>query len=407
MRPRKQPQAVRYREGTYVIAQQPTDISDILDVEDSSRQEKPRLIGDRLIRGRERLFEPFIIVPAATGLITYRLPDAVKDLREAAYLAMHAAKTGKDALIGGPEGQRGAKSLEEAIRMVSQAGATNDEARKALEQLYASRKAFAESLANVYAGNETTGRAAQRMTVQLKGAAKNFFEVGNDLKPDAFKQTVDYTIIISYGKLLRQFGHPTYKSLTDEQIIVKALENSENLKQFYTEVRKFYDSREKGEQAINAFTNYIETTVQKAEADNKQIEQLYPKLIQMLKEGYTVEDWILATDRKGVDMTKKDVRETGEKVTGHESQVTGARTEVQQYTPLPGQSPDWIGIATNPLAIALSAYVVYRGIRAAALPRFADTAISRATVYPVKAALNGAHTIYQKATAFPRPGGQA
>ncbi len=369
--------------------------------EDTRWVSSRKRIGSRTLDGREGLVEAPIAIAIGGAIIQIQVPDALKDLRESLYMFGHAGKTITDAVQGGPEGMMSAKNLEEAIRIVETEASRNAEASKIyseatriMQQKIASRKSFVESILDVYNQNETTSRVVSRLTVQLKGATKQLFEVGNDLKNDWWKQNIDAPIILNYGKMMRQLGNESYKNLTDDQIIVKAIESSENLKQFYTEARKFYDSRQKGEDAINAFTSYLEKTLEKADSDNREIENLYPRLISMLREGYSIEDYIIATDTKGAKMTKEDVSTTKGKVEGYGATVGETRTEVAKVTPLPQEGTDWITIATNPFMLALAGYVAYRGITGMAN---IHGITSRIAVSPVKQALNGGHALYDAA----------
>ncbi|MBI2134215.1 hypothetical protein HYU11_06080 [Candidatus Woesearchaeota archaeon] len=362
---------------------------------------KPKRIGSRILDRREGLAEGPIAIAIGGTTIQLYFPKFATDLRESAYMARHAGRTITDTVQGGPEGMRGAQSLDEALRLVEAEAGKNktasraySEAAAALQQRVASRKKFAESILDVYTQNETTSRVASRIAVQLKGSTKQFFEAGNDLKNDWWKQNIDGPIIMTYGKAMRHFGDPRYKNLTDDQIIAKALESSESLKQFYTEARKFYDSRQKGEEAINAFSGYLERTIEKSEADNREIEHLYPKLISMLREGYSIEDYIFATDSKGANITPKDVTGVREKVQGQQKTVTEARQGVEKFTPLPQEGTDWIAVATNPFMLALAGYVVYRG--ATEMMGIHGIA-SRIAISPIKQGLNGAHALYENA----------
>lgn len=346
------------------------------------------------LNGHETPVETAVSILAAGTLLHFGFPDVTLHLRESGYNLRQAYNTVSDAAHGGPQGMRAARSLEEAIALVTNAGSENTEAARALEQYYQSRGNFATELLNVYTANETLARVAGRAGIQLKGAAKNFFEVGNDLKGDWWKTNIDGPITVSYGRMLRMLGSPEYKGLTNDQIIAKALESSENLKKFYTEARKFYDSREKAEEAANAFCSFLEETVKNAEAENIGIEKMYPGLIGMVRQGYNVEDYFLALDKKGIRITGEDLANVGKDVKGHEAVVADTRGNVAVYAPLPKHGPDWIGIATNPFMLAMAGYVLVRGVRTSMLPRFVDNGISRAVCYPLKQALNGANKLY-------------
>ena len=355
--------------------------------------------GNRVLNNRERVASFPLEVIAGGLALEYGLPDALKSLREAAYHFRHATNTVSDAIQGGPEGMRAATNLEKAIETVEQAASTNKEAAAALEDYLVARKDFSENLLEIYQANETISRISDRLITQLKGTAKNFFEVGNALKSEWWEENIDGPIIVTYGKALRTLGNKKYKDLSDDQIIAKALESSENLKEFYKSARQFYDAREKNEDTIQQFCDYLAQTQQTTKEQNVKIEEQFPSLISRLKEGYEVEDGIFKTDKEGANMSPEDVTQTGQEVEGYRTNVDNTRASVEQAVPIPKYSElNWVDYATNPFVLAAIGVLVLRGAAVSLLPKGfkVDNAISKGVCYPFKLAGNLASNLYDR-----------
>ena len=310
--------------------------------------------GDRFLgsdKGTE-LFSYATQTGISTALVSFLLPEALKDLREAGYHFRHATHTVRDMAIGTP-GERGVKTLEEAIKQVKTAAAQNETAARELEEYQTARKKFVVEVSQTYRENETVIREAERLGVQLKGMTKNLFEVGNEVKVQWWKDNIDRPIIVQQKKW---FGGKEYDGLTDEQILTRALEDSSRLKEFYQNARHFYDAREKNEATINQFCNYLAKVKDTSMEQNKKIESQFPKLVARLKEGYTVEDRVFEVDEKGTSMKQSDVSDVATKTADYKGKVDTTRTEVGQAVPLPKYSElNWVDVATNPLFISLLA----------------------------------------------------
>ena len=195
--------------------------------------------GAKLVNGREEKAAFGVEILALASVMQVVFPESVNSLREAGYYFRHAGGTVSDAIKGGPEGMRSAKNLEEAIQMLDKAASVNQKAAKSLSAYFSSRQEFAANLAKVYQDNETLVRVASRLEIQLKGTLKNLFEVGNSLKPQIMRD-IDSVVTEIYGM------DP-----------VEAIEKSENLRQFYLKVRKFYGAREQSAVTITGFCDYV------------------------------------------------------------------------------------------------------------------------------------------------------
>ncbi len=325
-------------------------------------------------------------------------PDALKDFREAMYNVRHAMNTTGEMVLG-TQGQRGlnelkARHLEDALKIIDNSKAENVEAARKLQEHQDARGKFIQEMAETYKTNETLTREAQRLTVQLKGVAKNLFEIGNDVKADWWKENIDAPVIITYGKALRQLGKEGYKNLSDDQIIAKAIESSQQLKEFYQNARKFYDAREKSETTIREFTEYLARVQNQAISDNKKIEEQFPKLVSRLKEGYSLEDTIFEVNVKGTDMTKQDVAEVKTQTADYRGKVDQTRTEVGTAVPLPAYSEtNWVDWATDPFVLAASAVLIGNTAMRLLTPGFAYNAFQKTVALPfrwtTKKLLNG------------------
>ena len=111
-----------------------------------------------------------------------------------------------------------------------------------------------------------------------------------------------------------------------------------------------------------------------------------------------MEDKIFSGDSKGTSMTSTESARIGSQVKTYRTTVDDTRTEVAQVVPMPKYNEmNWVDIATNPFALAAGAVLIYKGLMST-IPfgSKADDAVSRAITYPVRGALNGANTAYNK-----------
>ena len=314
----------------------------------------------------------------AGTFLHYALPEFLTSLRQAAKHARHAANTVSDIAKGGPEGMRAAKSLDEALRQVENAAATNQEAAKAVSNYYSARKEFAGELVKIYKENETIGREASRLKLQLEGFLKSFFDAGNNLKPDWWKEKIDDAVIKLYGM------DP-----------VKAREKSETLRKFYDEVEKFYSSREKNENTVKEFCDYLAKTKDKVETDNKKIEQYFPQIISRVKEGYEVEDFLF----------KKETEGTKEKVDTYKANVDKTRESVEKDAGIKHyQDPSsWIDYAISPITLGIAATLLANGAARVLTPRKLYEGMHKVIMYPFKIIGNGLHSAASKIFYKPKP----
>ncbi len=310
------------------------------------------------------------VLAGAGYLIASQIPNFLETFRESLYHARHAARTGKEILTGGPEGMKAVKNLEDALEIVEKASKENETAKGALESYFSARKDLVTAVASIYQENETLGREAERLEVQVKGFIKNFFELGNEIKPDVWKKYVDTTIIKLYGM------DP-----------VKAIEKSERLKEFYKNVRKFYDAREQNENTVKEFCDYLVQFKKETEEQNVRINALFPNLIARVKETYEKEDHLFEKDDKGARMTRQDLEKTVEEVVQYKTNVQKAETAVAQEVPIqPYHQYNWVDAVTNPVVLGLTGALMVKGA-SKLLPRPLERPFSRATSFPIDASL--------------------
>lgn len=300
---------------------------------------------------------------AAGTFFRFALPEFFTSLKQAAKHARHAANTVIDAAKGGPEGMRAAKNLEEALQQVETAAATNKEAANMLSNYYSARKEFSTELVKIYKENETIGREASRVKLQLEGFLKSFFDAGDQLKPDFWKK-IDDAIIKVYGK------DP-----------VKAREESAGLRKFYEEVEKFYSSREKNENTVKEFCDYLTKTKDKVEADNKKMDQYFPQIISRVKEGYEVEDFLFKKPKEGVK----------EKVSDYKTHVDNTRETLEVNTGMKKyeEPASWIDYALNPVTMGVAATLVVNGVARFFMPKKLYEGMNKAIMYPFRMITNG------------------
>lgn len=271
----------------------------------------------------------------------------------------HLYKTVGD-IPKGPEGMQATKQLRDQTLEFLAHARDNEEASLAIKGALQSRYQFAERLARVYDQNETLSRAIDRAQVQLGGILKNTFEVGNDLKP-GFMTKVDDAIIKIFGK------NPT-----------EARARSQRIEDFYKAVDQFYTSRNKNEQAVEAFMNHLGETKTLLSMENEQVRQqlenIYPGMFNAVSDTYSVEDVIIDLHERGADVSIDSLIEQ------HKDQIEELRTEVKQVTPLEDHFP-YSDVLSNPFALALGAYLIARGAAKTIIPKFLREGLWNMTWY--------------------------
>ncbi len=314
-------------------------------------------------------------VATTVGYLASQL-SLLPHVREMLYNARHAGKTISDAVKGGPEGMRAAKSLDEAITIVETARGDNIEAANTLETYLVARKDLVGKLVLTYRENETFGREAERLKLQVEGSLKNLFEIGNDLKPNSWKKNVDSWVIKLYGQ---------------DPII--AAEKSERVRKFYEEARKFYDAREKNEHVVKEFCNYLENVKTESETQNNHFNELFPEIIGRVKEGYETEDIVFA-QRRAKDFSKERNADTSQHVKDFRRDVDTTYEEVRQEMPIREYSDtNWVDVITHPMTIGLAVAMIGYSASRLALPRIIRNPITKALALPITLPVRGLHAL--------------
>lgn len=298
---------------------------------------KAKRWGTRAVKGREGIAALAVEGAVAYYLVNQFLGKTLEDLKESAYMVRHAGKTIADAVQGGPEGNRKMEDVDAALDVLIRDASGNKEAEIVLKQ-------HVESLLAVYNKYETISRVASRLKVQIKGAAKYFYEVGNDLKP-GFVDTLDNMIIDLYGKDPKE-----------------AREKSEFLKKFYKDAREFYDAVEDREDLVASVGDIELKAIKEKQKVEEVLNKHFPGLITHLQNGYDLESYIIAMDTKGADITGKEVEGVGARVKEYDHQLRDARTEISSDVKLPDYSTTNLAdYMINPLTFAVVGLLAYRG----------------------------------------------
>ncbi len=310
-------------------------------------------------------------VLAGAGAYLFSQMSFLEPLRESLYHARHAGRTVSEIVQGGPEGMRAAKNLEEAIAMVNNAARANSEAGEALKGYMLERQDLVRELVVVYKENETFAREAERLKIQVEGMLKNFFEVGNTLKPDFWK-SLDEKVMKIYG--------------VDK---IEALEKSERLREFYKNARQFYDVREKNEHTVKEFANYLAKVKEESVEKNERFNELFPEVIGRVKEGYEVED-ILFETRSKKEFTKEKIAQNKGEVESYRANVDNTYAEVRKDVPIAAYNDtNWVDIATNPLVLGVGAALMAKGATKI-LPRIIERPLRMALAAPITLPIKGA-----------------
>lgn len=317
---------------------------------------------------------------AGTLATWYFFPEEFfENLRDAISLGRHAGLTAYEVARGGSEGMRAAKNLEEAIAIVEGAASQNTDARDALEGYLAERRDLVGELAGVYKENETLSRESERLQLQLEGMIENLFTAGNSLKP-GFMTKIDDAIIKIYG-----------------QDPVEARERSARLDEFYSSVKEFYDSREKNENTVQQFCDYLAKVKTESLTQNQRFNELFPTVIKAVREGYETEDIVLNTGDKNILGMRKDVQPgelemLEERVENYSNTADETENTVASEMPIERYSPPtWIDYAVNPLALGIAGALVVKGISKVFVPGIVERPIRKALALPFTLAAKGAY----------------
>ena len=250
----------------------------------------------------------------------------------------------------------------------------------------------------VYKENETFVDQAKLLKLQIEGALKNFYEIGNDIKPQTWKEKIDAPIIIAWAKGQRAIGNPDYKGLDDSQLYERALEKSQRMQEFHKQVRKFSDATEKGEHTMKETCNYLEGMINEGKAENQRWVDLLPSLEKYVGGKYDVRDLLFA-QRREKDFSESRNAKTESRVTEFRKNVDGAYEEVRREMPIEEYSDkNWVDVVTNPLNIGLivaaAGYGASRVVKSIpVIGKYIVNPVSKVLAAPVMLPLRGAAAV--------------
>ena len=186
------------------------------------------------------------------------------------------------------------------------------------------------------------------MKIQLEGALTNFFNIGNELKPQVWERIDD--------KIMELYGIDP----------IEAREKSGRLKEFYKNVREFYDSREKNEHTVKEFCNYLAKVQNESEQRNQELNELFPSVIGRVREGYQLEDILIETGQENIfgirkDVSREELKQSGEKAGEYEGKVDKTYSEISQKVPIEPYSSFTLIDAINPITVGLGVALIVKG----------------------------------------------
>lgn len=306
---------------------------------------------------------------ATANLFSGSLKGHVRD----AYEHFRYSTQAVSEMVRGTEGEREVKNLEDALKVVREQTGQYTSIDEELAGYMNEREELVGNLSRLYEDNETLVREAQRLNVNLQGFLKNFYEIGNDLKPGFWKRYVDDTVISFYGM--------------DK---VEALEKSEKLKKFYEEVREFYSAREANEDSIAVFSRFLSEMEIDSREQNERVNRILGKLEGTLGETYQTENKIFDENPAGFWKGEKDSKGLEGSVNQYQGNVESAKGDVQEFTPVYERSGfDWITFMLNPMTLGFIGASVLKGA-SKILPGFLERPLNMGLAYPVHYAFKGA-----------------
>ncbi len=327
--------------------------------------------GERLCKNREGTID-FIAETAVLSIIlaTYAAP-VMDHLKEVAYNALHT----KDAfgeMFTGTLGEQAANSVDVPRQF----------------------EPCMTQLRQQYDSNETISREASRIEISVKGAFKEFFETGNELKPIWWKR-LDDGIVDGYGKVMKTLGNEAVADASDGQFVSMYRQGSQRLERLYEKSQSFAEARQQNEETVRDFIEYLGDAKATAIEENTQMAGLCPQLVQRVKEGYQTENRLLYADGRGVGMSDGDLRKVQEGVNRFASDVQDTRVDVSEEIPLSGHAVPYIDIAMNPLVLAVAGVALLKGVRRTFLPKAIDEGIANVVTVPVRYGINAVHDLHE------------
>ncbi|OIO80764.1 hypothetical protein AUJ84_02655 [Candidatus Pacearchaeota archaeon CG1_02_32_132] len=309
---------------------------------------------------------------AGTIAVASLLPDGLVGHVRDAYEHFRDSTQAVSEIVRGTKGERGVKNLEDALSVIREQTGQYASIDEELAGYLTEREELTGRLSKLYEDNETIAREAKRLSVNLQGFLKNFYEIGNDLKPGFWKKYVDDTIIGLYGM--------------DK---VEALEKSEKLKRFYNEVKEFYSAREVSENSIAAFSKFLSETETSSREQNERVNGILGKLEGTLGETYTTEDKLFDENPEGFWKGETDISGLERSIDQYQGNVDSAKSDVEEFTPVNERSGfDWITFMLNPMTLGFVGASALKGA-SKILPGILERPLNTGLAYPAHYTFKG------------------
>lgn len=344
---------------------------------------------------KQLIATPLEILVAGIAFQNLKLfQDPLKHAKGAAYFGTHATQTIIDAAQGGPAGMRAAIKLEEAIKTLEKESATDENAAKALREYYTSKKEFVQELVKVYKENETFALTCDRLGAQIRGMVHNVLEIGNDL-PIPFQKDLQAQYVLTLVKMNRSWNpnYEKYKGMTDTEILVQAARDNKVIGKLYEVINDFYKGRKLNENTVDALCKSLKNYEGHANNQNKEIEAYFPQIIQMVKDGYSIERVLLELEKRGVFIEEDELKGADQKVKKYKEKGVELREGIKSEGVPMKEDPAYnlIDLAMNPFVLATAAVLAYKGLtRTIPFMGFADDQISKVIALPATATWYGA-----------------
>lgn len=370
-------------------------------------------LGDRLYSAAplRHLGAAGIEILVVDGVIHFALPEIVGDARDVAYNLRHSGRTIGEMIHGGPAGMQSIEvTINEALGTLYNLSPNDPNAAQLREQLL-QQEGFTGALATIYQQNETLATQAQRLLLQLGGAASNLNQVGTDLRDgwsdsslpghsvvEGWRNNVDARLEKGWAKLEQLRGKDGYQGLTREQALQEARARSERINAFFDEVAPAYDARERNE-------NSVQQLYDNARTENQALGTLFPRISTYaqdavtgtVKNTYTVEGALWENAKKGTNISIDEVAATERDVRDYTNQVEQTRETVGDEVPLQDyHGAQWLDYSINGLTMAIAAVLGGRSLlrRIPFVGKPTDNGITRIVAYPLKLLGNGVHVAY-------------
>ena len=319
-------------------------------------------------------------VLAGAGAYAFsHMPDFMLSVIEGAKHGRHMYRTGGE-IIGGSDGQKAVKNLEEALKIIAVTAKENEGAKEILDDYFNERISLVERLGADYELNETIARETERLFVQLNGMIVEYTAAGDELANKA-----------SRG-LFRKIDDWFMNKVGDAKA---AREGLPQLQEIVREARKFYDGREKHEHTVKELCGYLLGKKEESLEKNKKINSHIVSLITQLDRTYEAETHVFKVDDK-INLFKAligksrevlaegEVKNLKENVADYRKGVDNTETEIRKDVSIePFNDKNWVDYVINPIGVGIAAAVAVKGISKLFMPRPLYDGFTSLTLLPI------------------------